>query len=149
MKIAIGADHRGFELKNKLIIWLTKKGLAVADCGNNLYDPEDDYPDFVKKVISQMTHDERRKTDDSLGIVICGSGVGVAIAANRYKGIYCGLGFNSDQVAHARINDHINVLALPADYSTEKQAREMVMAFLTEKPLMKEKYLRRVKKLDQ
>lgn len=156
MKIYIGADHRGFELKNKLIGWLKSQSYAVEDCGNRVFDPEDDYPDFAQKVVSRMIdnlcqkpHDSRSKMDaDSLGLLVCGSGVGVSIAANRYDGIRCVLGFNVDQVRHARAHDHVNVLALPSDYADEKQAREMVAAFIRTETLNQKKYLRRIKKLD-
>lgn len=147
--IFIGADHRGFELKKKLIGWLKSQGYTVKDCGNSVYDPEDDYPDFVKNVVARMTNDSRQKTkDDQFGLVICGSGVGVAIAANRYSGIRCALGFDADQIAHGRAHDHINMLALPSDYISEGEAQKMIDAFIKTKPVHQEKYLRRLKKLD-
>lgn len=143
VRIYIGADHRGFALKQQLINWLKKQAYQVEDCGNIVYDPEDDYPDFAQKVTENVVHNK-----NVFGIVICGSGVGVSIAANRHRGIRCALGFNLDQVGHARANDHINVLALPADYIGEEEAKKMMDAFISTKPIGQEKYLRRLKKLD-
>ncbi len=147
MKIYIAADHRGFELKNKLISWLKPRGYEVVDGGNTVYDPEDDYPDYISELAKRPLSTEA-VAKGALGIVICGSGVGVSIAANRFKGVYCALGFNVEQVKHARENDHINVLALPADYLDFEKAKEFVKTFLMTKPIMKEKYLRRIRKID-
>src|SRR3989338_5897843 len=167
MTIYIGADHRGFELKNKLIEWLKGQGHEVEDCGNSIYDPQDDYPDFTNKVAenliklneAQMPVSKRNLGDPSgevreetrhqaLGIVICGSGVGVSVAANRHKGIICALGFDVDQVTHARENDHINMLSIPSDYVTQEKTKEMINAFLAAIPKTGDKYVRRLKKLD-
>ncbi|OGK19947.1 hypothetical protein A3C23_04575 [Candidatus Roizmanbacteria bacterium RIFCSPHIGHO2_02_FULL_37_13b] len=171
MKIYIGSDHRGFELKNKLVGWLKEQDHEISDCGNLVYDPQDDYPDFARKVAQNVTtstvilnsiqdpintnkmpkqirHDIKTAPSESLGILICGSGVGVSVMANRFKGIICALGFNVDQVSHARENDHINILSIPSDYVTEEQAKAMINAFLTATPKTGEKYLRRLKKLD-
>ncbi|MBI4226564.1 RpiB/LacA/LacB family sugar-phosphate isomerase [Candidatus Roizmanbacteria bacterium] len=145
MTIFIGADHRGFELKNKLIEHIQEKNIRVEDLGAFEYNPEDDHPDFAQKVAKAVL----QNPPDFLGIVICGSGDGVAITANRYKGIYCGLGYNEDQVKHIKERDHINILSLPADYIDFDKARRLVDIFLTTKPLQKEKYIRRLKKIDQ
>lgn len=144
MTIFIGADHRGFELKNKLIEYLQEKNIRVQDLGNYQYDVNDDYPDFSNKVAEAVLQNPA----EFLGIVICGSGVGVAIATNRQKGIRCALGFAANQVTHARENDHINVLALPSDLIDLDQAKLLVDAFLSSTPKEEEKYLRRIKKLD-
>lgn len=153
MKIFVGSDHRGFELKNKLIEWLKSEGHEVEDCGNKIYDPNDDYADFAKVValkIQPPTSVIQLPTSNlqPLGILICGSGVGVNVAANRFKGIICALGFNPDQVKHARENDHINCLSIPSDYIDLEKAKTIITAFLTAQPKQDEKYLRRLKKLD-
>lgn len=101
--------------------------------------------DVEGAVSADMTHSPE-VTD--MGIVICGSGIGVSMATNRYKGIRCGLCINVEHVRHARENDHINVLALPSDMITEEEAQLMVNEFLNAAPIMKEKYIRRAKKLD-
>ena len=154
MTIFIAADHRGFELKNKLIEHLQEKNIRVEDMGNYQYDPLDDYPDFAKKVAQAVLQNPK----DFLGIVICGSGVGVSIVVNRFKGIRCGLGFSPDQVKHIRENDHINVLALASDYLKNDNgengkglelAKKLVDVFIETKPKIEEKYLRRIKKIDE
>lgn len=144
MTIFIGADHRGFELKNQLIEYLQEKDIRVEDLGNYHHDPLDDYPDFAKKVAQAVLQNLKQ----FLGIVVCGSGVGVCIAVNRFQGIRCALGFEIDQVKHARENDHINILALASDYLNINKSGELIDAFLNTKPKGDDKYQRRIKKLD-
>ncbi len=144
MKIYIGADHRGFELKNKLAEWLKEQGNEVEDCGNTVLDPLDDYVDFANTVALAVIADAK-----SLGIVICGSGVGVCVSANRHRGIICALSFDAHQASHARANDHANMISLPSNYVTLEKAKEIVAAFLQVTPKTNEKYLRRAKKLDE
>lgn len=145
MTIFIGADHRGFNLKNQIIEYLHEKDIRIEDLGAYEYNANDDYPDFAKKVAQAVL----QNPENHLGIVICGSGVGVAIAVNRFKGIRCGIGFDVDQVKHIRENDHINVLALPSDYVDCEKAKTLVDVFLSSSPKTEEKYLRRIKKLDE
>ncbi|MDA1316525.1 MAG: RpiB/LacA/LacB family sugar-phosphate isomerase [bacterium] len=144
MTIFIGADHRGFELKNRLVEYLQNKDIRVEDLGNYEYEPEDDYPDYAQKVAQAVL----QHPDNFLGIVICGSGIGVCMAANRNKGIYCGMGVNKEQVKHGRENDHINVLSLSSDLSSQEEAEQMIDAFIETKPIEKEKYKRRLQKID-
>ncbi len=144
MTIFIATDHGGFELKNKLIEYIQNKDIRVVDIGNYQYDPLDDYPDYAQKLAEAVL----QKPEESLGIVICRSGVGVCIATNRNKGIRCALGFEEDQVKHARENDHMNVLALAADFTDFEKATKLVDVFLSAAPKTDEKYLRRIQKLD-
>ncbi|PIV09865.1 ribose-5-phosphate isomerase [Candidatus Roizmanbacteria bacterium CG02_land_8_20_14_3_00_36_15] len=145
MTIFIAADHRGFELKNALIEYLHEKNIRIEDLGNYQYEAEDDYPDYAKKVAQAVL----QNPTEFLGIVISGSGVGVAITVNRSKGIRCGLGFEAGQLKHTRENDHINVLALAADYLDPETAKKLVDVFIEAKPRQEQKYLRRIKKLDE
>ncbi len=144
MTIFIGADHRGFELKNKLIEYIQEKNIRVEDLGAFEYNAEDDNPDFAQKVAEAVLQNPA----EFLGIVICGSGVGVSIAANRHKGILCGLGFDEGQIKLAREHDHINVLALPSDYIDFEKAKKLVDVFITAQLNQGEKYIRRLKKID-
>lgn len=144
MTIFVGADHRGFELKNKLIDYLHEKNIRVEDLGNYNYDPQDDNPDFAKKVAQAVL----QNPEHYLGIVICGSGVGVCITSNRSKGIMCGIGFNPNQVKHARMKDQMNVLAIASDYTNFEASRELVDVFIETEPLKEEKYLRRKDKMN-
>jgi ribose 5-phosphate isomerase B len=142
MQIFIGADHRGFEAKNKLVEWLQDEGHQVTDLGNTVYDAIDDYPDFAIPVAQAVVKDE-----SSLGLVICGSGVGASIAANKVKGARTGLATTVESVQHIRENDHINVLALSADYFDLDKLKQLITTFLVSQPDMAERHLRRVKKI--
>lgn len=144
MTIFIAADHRGFELKNKIIEYLHEKNTRIEDLGNYQYDPQDDYPDFARKVAQAVL----QNTVEFFGIVICGSGVGVSIVANRFPGIRCAIGFKKEQVIHARENDSVNVLALPSDYVDFETTKELIDVFLKTQPKQEEKYARRIKELD-
>ena len=145
MNIFIGADHRGFDLKNQIIEYLQSQNIRIEDMGAYEYDGQDDFPQFSKKVAKAVL----QKPDTNLGIVICGSAVGVSIAANRFNGIYCGLGFTLDQVKSARQHDHINILAIPADYVSPNEAKEMVNAFLSTSTIHEDKYLRRLNQIEE
>src|SRR3989344_9586631 len=112
MKVYISTDHRGFELKNHMKDWLVEQGHEVIDCGNDHLDPVDDFVDFTfiaaKKLLADL---KKNPQSNSLGIGICGSGIGVTIAANRLKGIRCGFCVNAWQSIHGRENDQINMLS--------------------------------------
>lgn len=140
--IYLAADHRGFELKEKIKRWLKSKGREFVDLGNEALDTEDDYPDFAIKLVKKI------KKDD-LGILLCGSGVGMDIIANRFSHIRCGLGFTPQQVRIAKRDDNINCLAIPADFSTEVEARSIVEMFLETQFAGTEKYIRRIEKVEK
>src|SRR3990167_2156290 len=106
MKIYLGADHRGFQLKEELKQFL-ETNYDVEDCGAFEKIESDDYTDFAIKVAEKVSSNE-----GSRGIVICGSGVGVDITANKFPKIRCGLGINREQIKAARNDDDVNVLAL-------------------------------------
>mgnify|MGYP001597085184 FL=1 len=139
--IFIGADHRGFELKAKINKWLFGRGYEFEDVGAFEYDHEDDYADYAILVAQKVAERNKR------GVVICGSGVGVDIAANKVKGVRCGLGWEEDQVHAARKEDNINVLALAADNIDEKKAMKLVETFLETEFVETDRYLRRVEKI--
>jgi len=145
MTIFIAADHRGFELKNKIIEYLHEKNIRIEDLGSYQYNPVDDYPIFAQKVAQAVLQNAK----EYFGIVICGSGVGVSIVVNRFPGIRCALGFNKDQVAHSRGHDHINVLSLPSDYIDFEKTKELIDVFLQTPIKQDEKYFRRIKELDE
>ncbi|KKQ23985.1 MAG: Ribose 5-phosphate isomerase B [Candidatus Roizmanbacteria bacterium GW2011_GWC2_37_13] len=145
MTIFIGADHRGFELKNLILEYLHEKNIRIEDLGAYEQDPLDDAVDFGQKVAQAVL----QNPDNHLGILICGSGCAVIIAANRLKGIRAGVALNESQTSHIRENDHVNVLSLASDYTDHETAKKIVDAFLAASPKMDEKYLRRIKKLDQ
>ncbi len=141
MQIYIGADHRGYELKQSLIEFLQKAGHRVEDCGNQNLDPADDYVQFGSAVAEKVSIDP-----DGLGIVICGSGAGMAVVANKIADARCVLGFDPAQVKHARESDNCNVLSLPADHIDVKLAQALVTTFI-ETPYQANE--RRDRRLDQ
>ncbi len=145
MTIFIGADHRGIELKNAIIEYLHEKNIRIEDLGPYEYDSLDDAVDFSQKVAQAVL----QNPDNHLGIVICGSGCAVSIAANRFKGIRAGVAMNEDQAKHIRENDLCNILALAADYTLLELACKLIDAFLASTPKTEEKYLRRIEKLDK
>lgn len=145
MTIFIGADHRGYHLKDKLIEYLQSKDIRVEDLGNYEYNPQDDFPIYANKVAEAVL----QNPEQYIGIVICGSGAGVCIAANRYKGIYSAIALNPEQIKSARSHDHMNVLALASDHITEEQAQEFVDTFIATEPNTQHKYIKRLQMLDE
>jgi len=125
MKIAIGCDHAGYKLKEYLVKYLTEKKFVVKDFGT--YSEERaDYPDFAHIVSVAI---ENKECD--LGILICGSGNGINITANKHKGIRAALCWNEELAALARQHNDANILSLPARFINEETAVKCVDAFLT------------------
>jgi ribose 5-phosphate isomerase B len=143
MRIYIGADHRGFELKNKLVDFLRDQKYEVIDKGNTVYDKDDDYPVFAGAVARAVAQDPGAR-----GIVVCGSGVGVDIVANKVSGIRSGLCETPEQAIAARRDDDINVLALAADFISEKTARAIAQAYAQTSFESNQRHLRRVDKIE-
>lgn len=145
MTVFIGADHRGFELKNKLMEYLQEQDIRVEDMGNYTYDPVDNFPVYGKKVAQAVA----QKPEEFLGLLVCGAGIGMSVAANRIKGVRAGLCDSVKQVEHGRSNDHMNALCLAADYLTFDEARSLVDAFIKTPVKLDEKYIKRAKMLDE
>lgn len=122
--IAIGGDHAGFEYKGKLIEILTSQGYEVKDFGPGS-DASVDYPDYVHPLCDAIERGETNK-----GIVICGSGNGVAITANKHQGIRAALCWNEGLAALSRQHNNANVLAIPARFVSFELAEKMVKVFL-------------------
>lgn len=144
MKIYIGADHRGFQLKETLKSWLVSEGYDVVDCGNTVYDKGDDYPDFTFAVSDRVEAEQA-----SRGIVFCGSGGGVIIAANKVRGIRAVLGVTAKDVVHNRDHNDANVLSIAADFTDVEKAKELVKAFLATPYKAEERMERRLKKIEE
>jgi ribose 5-phosphate isomerase B len=145
MTIFIGADHRGIELKNAILEYLHEKNIRIEDLGPYELDPLDDAIDYSRKVAQAVL----QNPENYLGIVICGSGCAVAMAANRLKGVRAGVAMNEDQAKHIRENDLCNILALAADYTSLELSCKLIDIFLASTPKTEEKYLRRIEKLDK
>lgn len=137
--IYIGADHRGYSLKEKIAKWLFEMSYEFVDLGASNLDPKDDYTKYASEVASLVSKDK-----ESLGILLCGSGVGVEVIANKFDGVRAGIGKDPLQVKKGRIDDDMNVLAIAADYTTEKEAKAMLIAFLESRFSAKERYKRRL-----
>ena len=126
MKVFIGADHRGFKLKELIKEHLLSRGVEVGDGGALKLDPMDDYPDFAYRVARAVAREE-----GSFGILLCGSGMGMDVVANKVRGVRATVGYSKESVAHARTHDNINVLTLAADVLTQSQAVALVNLFLS------------------
>jgi ribose 5-phosphate isomerase B len=124
MKIAIGSDHAGFEYKQALKLSLQSKGLEVLDFGTHSTDSVD-YPDFAHPVAHSV-----EKQESNFGILLCGSGNGVAITANKHAGIRAALCWSVELAQLARQHNDANVLCLPARFVSLEEAQAMVEAFL-------------------
>ena len=142
MKIAIGADHAGFELKNQLGAVLRKSGHEVCDFGTNSTESTD-YPDYARQVAKAVAAGSAER-----GVLVCGSGVGMSIAANKVRGIRAALGVNLEEVRLTRAHNNANVLTLGARFIEPALAGELVQAFL-ETPFEGGRHQRRVSKLSQ
>lgn len=139
----IASDHGGFVLKEHLRSWLLQDKGRVTDLGPERLVPDDDYPDYAKKVAAKVS----RNPETDFGILICRSGQGVCIAANKFKHVRAGLVWNVKEARASRNDDHTNILCLPSDYITLKQAQRIVRTWL-DTPWSKDKrHIRRVRKI--
>jgi ribose 5-phosphate isomerase B len=122
--IPIGADHAGFNLKGKIIQFLDSKGYQVQDFG--CFSEESiDYPDFAHPLADMV-----EKNTGMLGILICGSGNGINMTANKHKGIRSALCWNTEIAALARQHNDANIVAIPARFISDQEALEIVETFL-------------------
>lgn len=124
MKIGIASDHAGFELKQKLSKYLENKGFDLSDYGTNS-EESCDYPDFAHPLASAVESGK-----EELGLIMCGSGNGINMSANKHQGIRSALAWIPEIASLARQHNDANVLALPARYISEKEAIEILEAFL-------------------
>jgi len=148
MKIALGADHGGVELKEKVKSYLEKMGLQrhrheVKDMGNDRLDPVDDFTDFAHLVASAVS-----KGEYEMGILFCTTGGGMCIAANRYSGIRAIECRNAKEVEKARSHNGMNILVMGSEFVQASEAERMVDAFLSTEAL-DGKYERRRQKIDK
>lgn len=140
MKIAIGCDHAGYEYKEGIVKMLNKEGHEALDKGTHSTDSVD-YPDFVHPVAKLV---EDKKAD--FGILICGSGNGVAMSANKHQEIRAALCWKDELAKLARQHNNANIICIPARFVSKRLAYKMVRSFLTEK-FEGGRHLRRVKKI--
>ncbi len=143
MKVILGADHRGFKLKEKIKEFLTREQIPFEDIGNHQLEPDDDFPVFAARVARTVA-----SQTDTLGIVLCGSGVGVDIVANKISGIRSGFALSPTQVASARKDDNINVLAIAADQIKSEELPDFIHAFLHTRYELNDKHERRLQEIE-
>jgi len=160
MKVYLGTDHAGFELKEKVKVFLINKGYTVKDCGAYSYNKDDDYPDFVSKVGEAIS-----KNPQDRGIIFGGSGQGEAMLANKYKGVRAALFYSPrhpvgasdiqgrisadpyEMITLIRKHNDANVLSLGARLLSEEEALRAVELFLTTKFSGEERHKRRIEKM--
>lgn len=137
----LGADHAGFKLKEAIKQGLAKKGVDVVDL-SPVFKDSDDYPAIGKKVATHVA-----KNKDARGLIVCGTGVGVAIAANRIKGVRAVDGHSVDEVKRTRNDEDVNVLTLSGWNMKPTMAMTLINAFLSTPFSSAERHRRRVKQL--
>ncbi len=139
MRVYLGSDHAGLELKTHLVSWLADNGHEPVDCGPFSYDAEDDYPPYVIAAAIKVAADSA-----SLGIVIGGSGNGEQIAANKVRGIRAALVWNDDTARLARRHNDANVVSIGARQHTVGEAAKLVELFLLSPYAAEERHARRL-----
>ena len=144
MKIFIGADHRGYFLKEKIAKWLYDAKYNFFDVGAQSLDLTDDYTKYATEVASLVARSHFAKASRDKGIVLCGSGVGVDAVTNKFDGIRASVGKTKEQIEAGRKDDDMNILVIAADYTDEYETKDMIKAFLETKFGGKERYKRRL-----
>lgn len=142
MKIVLGADHGGFELKEQVKDFLVNLGYAIEDAGNLVYDAKDDYPDFAIKVAKIVSEGAATK-----GIIICGSGVGACIAANKINGVRACVCHDTYSAKQGVSHDDMNVLCLGGRIIGIETAKELVLGFVQTSFSNEERHRRRLEKV--
>lgn len=140
--IYLGSDHRGFLLKQKIKELLLLSGQNITDLGPVTLVPDDDYPIISIKLAETVT----RKNGD-LGILICGSGAGACIAANKVVGARATLGFSTKQIVAAKTDDNVNILCLSCNHLDEEINLEIAKEFVDSIFIAEERHIRRLKQI--
>ncbi len=139
----IASDHGGFVLKEAIKDLIEEQGGRIVDLGPTQLVPDDDYPDYAGLVAAKVA----QKPEENFGILICRSGQGMCITANKFKGVRAGVVWNMKQAKASRADDHTNVLCLPADFVPTKQIPGIVKAWLATPWSNDPRHLRRLKKI--
>ena len=142
LSVALAADHGGLDLKIALLPWLRSQQVGILDLGAHAFDPDDDYPDYAEKVAQAVASGRTQR-----GILICGSGVGACIAANKVSGIRACLCHDNYSAHQGVEHDDMNVLCLGARVIGLELAKELISVFLKARFLDTDKYRRRVEKI--
>ncbi|WP_049567898.1 ribose-5-phosphate isomerase [Streptomyces sp. SBT349] len=139
MRVYLGSDHAGYELKSHLTDWLKGHGHEPVDCGPHQFDAADDYPPYCLRTAERTVADP-----GALGLVIGGSGNGEAIAANKVRGARCALAWSEETARLARLHNNANILSLGARMHTPDEATSFVAVFLTTDFTAEERHSRRI-----
>ncbi len=142
MRVAVGADHGGFPLKGEIVECLRRSGHEPLDLGAHSYDAGDDYPDFARAVAQAVAGGQAER-----GVLICGSGVGASVAANKFRGVRAGLCHDTYSAHQGVEHDDMNVLCLGARIIGPAVAVELVQAFVGARFSGEERHARRLKKV--
>ena len=142
MRVVIGADHGGYPLKEELKGYVESLGHEIVDVGAHELDPADDFPDFTKSVAESVTSGEAAR-----GIMICGSGVGASVAANKVKGVRASVCHDTYSAHQGVEHDDMNVLCMGARIIGVELARELTDAFLSAEFAPEERFQRRLDKV--
>ena len=143
MRVAVGGDHAGFEMKNLIAEHVRALGHTVVDAGAYEYDALDDFPDFSEAVAVRVADGRAER-----GLIVCGSGVGASVAANKVRGVRAGLCHDTYSARQGVEHDDMNVVCIGARIIGEELAKEVVTAFLSARFIEEEeKYVRRLKKV--
>ena len=140
--IALGADHGGFPLKTELAPWLKSQGYEILDVGAHRLDPTDDYPDFADATAQTVMSGQAER-----GILICGSGVGASVAANKIPGVRASVCHDVYSAHQGVEHDEMNVLCIGARIVGIELAKDLVTAFLGARFTGEERHLRRLEKV--
>ena len=138
----VGADHAGFDLKQKLVAELEKLGYEAIDVGPKQLDPSDDYPDYAKPVAEAVSTGKA-----PLGVLTCGTGLGMAYAANRYPHVRAAVAWSPEVAELAKSHNDANVLVLPSRFVSEEEGMEILHKWLTTK-FQGGRHQRRVEKIE-
>jgi len=142
-KIYVGADHAGFDLKQKLVAELKKLGYEPIDVGPKTLDPGDDFPDYAKPVAEAVSDGEVRR-----GVLTCGTGLGMAYTANRYPKVRAAVAWSPEIAELARKHNDANILVLPSRFVSEQEGLEILHKWLDTK-FEGGRHQRRVEKIEK
>ncbi len=147
MKVYLATDHAGFELKEKIKDFLIKEGFKIEDCGAMIFDPEDDYPDFISKAAEAVS----RNSDIDKAVIFGGSGQGEAIVANKFPKVRAAVyyGKAEQMPALTRQHNNSNILSIGARFLTEEEAKNAVKLFLETPFSNEDRHIRRIKKISK
>lgn len=143
MIIYIGADHRGFALKEFVKRYLDGAGYTCIDVGNSALNESDSYVDFAKLVAQEVGEDVLNRR----GILFCGSGAGMCVVANKFPGIRASIVFSSDHAISIKGEDDINVLCVGADFFEEKQVTQFIATWLQTPFAQEQRYRDRIEQI--